>query len=338
MPRLAIVSGKVGGLQAMVPMMRHFMAGGWKVHVTLCDQHFQDRWAADTLPPGVVLSWAYEGDTRIHGLTRTSGLLWGRWSRHRPDVVIVYGDRMDALVGATVAHEMLIPVAHLQAGDLSGNIDNANRYAITALAKWAFCSEHDAGYRVLAFKTSIHEGNRVHVVGDHHIDAVAEVLLPPTRQSKHWLLHLHPDTLACPDVNYRAARDTVTALRTQGDEIIAIEPCSDIMREPILEAYSDLGLRPRAYVPLHEYIPLMWEAHALVGNSSATIIDAPFLGVPTIQIGHRQRHRGVEGCTNRVEIAEAMAALPHRTERSTRFGDGTAGLKTFQVLNEAFHG
>lgn len=336
MKRVTIVSGKNGGLQAMIPMMEHFVASErWKVVVLLWDQHSkeEDFGASANLPSGVWRVRVESQYDRIRGLLGAAGTELIEDS----DLCIVYGDRLDALLGATVAHECGIPVAHLQAGDLSGGIDHANRYATTALSRWAFCATGDQLNRLGEFRNSAGLGFDALRVGDHHIDAIKRV--PPLTKGgilDRWMVHLHPDTLASPEENRRIAEMVVDAVGREADYIM---PCNDRMHEVILEVYGERGIKPLKYLPLNEYIGRLCLSKGLIGNSSAGVIDAPALGIRSILVGERQLHRNKGHLVYEIgALRTLMETLPARRVHDTTYGDGEAGRRTFEILDGAFHG
>lgn len=338
MKRVTIVSGKNGGLQAMIPMMEHFVASGrWEVTVLLWDQHGQGHFGKPCiLPEGVARPTVVSPQSeRVHSMLGVTYLSPDYLTPDYTNLVIVYGDRMDALLGAMIAHERGIPVAHLQAGDESGGIDHANRYATTALSTWAFCATMEMESRLLDFRGAAGLDFSIHQVGDHHIDAIKRV--PPLTKGgvlDRWMVHLHPDTLATPEENRRIAEMVVDAVGTEGDYIM---PCNDRMHEVILKVYEERGVKPLKYLPLDEYIGRLCLSKGLIGNSSAGVIDAPALGIRSILVGRRQVGRGNRYWLAREGLAHAMKNFPIRHIPDTTYGDGEAGRRTFEILDGAFH-
>ncbi len=336
MLRVTIVSGKNGGLQAMVPMMEHFLASGrWEVTVLLWDQHTRsyDFGRTSKLPDGVKVALGLDIQLdRIGGLLRQAATADERL--FKTDLVIVYGDRLDALLGAAKAHELGTPVAHLQAGDLSGGVDHANRYATTALSTWAFCATTEQEIRLNLFRETFEGAFQVERVGDHHIDAIMRVpSLTKGGVLDRWMVHLHPDTLATPEENRRIADMVIGAVGRNADYIM---PCNDRMHEVILAAYDDHGIVPLKYLPLEEYIGRLCLSKGLIGNSSAGVIDAPALGVCSIMVGNRQYGRALGACQTLAALEQAMRDKPPRHTPSTYYGDGEAGRRTFEILDGHF--
>ena len=332
MRRLAVISGKLGGLQAMLPMLRLFQVDPtWQVRVFLCDQHYRESRIARSLD--LPLLWLGHADTpRTRHLLQAAEQLAVYFERSRPDVVVVYGDRADALLGATVAYEMLIPLAHLQAGDLTGGIDNANRYAITALSTWAFCSTHEATHRAASMFDLMRDPAGVFTVGDHHIDAVLEAAAGlPRVPSDRVVCHMHPDTLTSWEENRRILCDVVAVLSEH--DAYFLPPCTDVYGDQMLDLYDELRVTVHDTLPLAEYVRLLLGSWCLVGNTSACVLDAPALGVPTVLIGQRQVNRGDSVvCETGRQLRQALHTLPANRPQETRYGTGQAGKLTYEIL------
>lgn len=330
-----IVSGKAGGLQAMVPMMAHFLASGrWQVRVLLLDQHA--RWEFGTevpLPEGVVTYKVRHSTkpSRPKALFNDLAAHTHLFERPSADICIVYGDRMDALVAATMANEYRVPIAHLQAGDRSGGVDHSIRYAVTALSDFAFCATKPMEDRLWHFRAAASLTFQPYVVGDHHLDMLKRIRLPAQERTDRWVVHLHPDTLATPDENRWMVEAVCDAVGDKGEYIM---PCTDRMHEIILRVYEERGIEVLRYLPLPAYVALLKRSRGLIGNTSACVLDAPALGVPTILVGQRQKGR-----TCKIWHFPAhpfdwlMERLPKRWVPDTTYGDGEAGRRTFEILD-----
>src|SRR5437870_6204383 len=98
------------------------------------------------------------------------------FDRLRPDVVITVGDRFETIATALAASYMNIPLAHTMGGEVSGNIDESIRHAVTKFANLHFPASEDAGKRIVRMGE---DPATVHVVGCPRMDLVAEVLAQP---------------------------------------------------------------------------------------------------------------------------------------------------------------
>ena len=322
----------------MVPMIRIMHKAGWKLRVHLCDQHLEEKWgltwkeAELVLPPSVsVLHDNFSAD-RLANLFRLGVNLTCMWKHVKPDAVIVYGDRLDALIGAIAAHQLQIPVAHLQAGDTSGCIDDETRNAVSSLSTWLFAPTEHAVDK-LEYSTS--DEQHVYCVGDHHIDAIVNSSIEPLffkGLQPYLVVHMHSDTKRSEDDNLSLAAMLNDALHTVGMRFVLVRPCNDLLHETMLCLQANSLCLPHS-----QYISLLLNSAGLVGNTSAVCIDAPFLQVKSLCIGHRQKGRGEcffetarEGKI--VEGIQDMLSWPKPHKYLAR-GTGEAGLKTFNILN-----
>lgn len=346
--RVAIVTGKYGGFRAMLPLIRLFRdSPDWDPMVYAIDQHIR---VDGTQPASVELFQELRnylrilvprspmGSSRVCELMELGSQLATVLDRQDPALVVVYGDRLDAAVGALVAQQMCIPVAHLQAGDRSGNLDDQLRDAVTSLSSYAFCST-DAAIRRADRIPPLWRSN--HLVGDHHVDAILECQPDFTKAEQvgapYLVAHLHPDTLLSYDANKEIADWFWHGLKQTNKRIVAIRPCSDQHNEAVwLNRICNVQYD---YLPLEQYVGLLLLSDGLVGNSSACLIDAPALGLQSLVVGNRQRGRDgmefVPNALNRMDFSHQLKDISGKLLKpSTYFGDGTACQQTFERLNQ----
>lgn len=353
MKRVVFITGKYGGFRAMLPLIRLFEDHpGWEAQVEFLDQHLEEAWGETWEECHALIKYGHwnakQFQTRIPNLFAQFAAIGARWETARPDLVIVYGDRADTLLGATLAQQLNIPVAHLQAGDKTGCIDDVTRWAVSALADHAFCSSQMSADRFIEQGSS---HTKVHVVGDHHLDAVANAMLRDPWNGTNIIAHWHPDTRLSRGENYAQTKDFWECVEKLASAVTAdvevLPPCNDLHHDICLDLMPKPGTRWATIhrtIPFDTYIPMLQCARLLVGNTSATKIDAPFLSTRSLSVGTRQEGR--EGGGHQIltwgkprELFHAMlAAYEGRRPRPYRgLGDGTASQLTFEVLNEAYN-
>lgn len=328
---IAVLTGKRGGYGAMKPMLRA-MASDPDIRLSLLvtDQHVSQKFGATitevqrdfTVAAAVDMEQA-DGSPRSRSralgvcLTRMSDVLM----ELAPDILVLYGDRGEVLATAVAAITLRIPIAHLQGGDVSGNVDELMRHAVTKLSHLHFPSTEASGRRILAMGE---ETWRVEVVGDNHIDlivageytdagTVRECFAIPEGEAPLVVL-LHPETTRVRD-GYRDMCNVLDAVLAEERRAIVVYPCSDHGYEEIVRAIHAHEGRPRLSVHKNIDAPDFWGllsiAGAMVGNSSAGLIETPYFHIPAINIGERQRGRehgdNVIHCG--FEPAELRAAL-----------------------------
>ena len=278
-------------------------------------------------------------------------------ARLQPDVLVVLGDRFEALAVVQTALVMRIPVAHLHGGEITeGAYDDAMRHAITKMASLHFVAAEPYRRRVIQMGERPSSVFNVGALGLDHLRRTRRLDLAEIAcsigfalQAPYLLVTYHPVTLL--------DEDPVEAVRA------LLAALGSVARHQVVFTYPNADNGGRAIIPLIEqfcreqpqravavaslgferYLSLMAGAAAVVGNSSSGIIEAPAFGVPTVDIGSRQRGRlaasSVLHCPpSRQGIEEALAeALRAGFARQCRdtvnpYGQGDAAASIVQVL------
>jgi UDP-hydrolysing UDP-N-acetyl-D-glucosamine 2-epimerase len=231
-------------------------------------------------------------------------------ARLRPDIVLVLGDRGDSLMAAIAAAHMNIPVAHVQAGERSGNIDGMTRHAITRFAHIHFASGPDAADRL---RRMGEEEFRIFMTGAPQLDelmngdgdgaeAVRRLGLDPGRPLL--VVVQHPVTEEF-GAGVAQMEETLEAICELQEQTVLIFPNTDAGSDDLrhmVERYHRPFIRIERNLPRDQYVALMRAASVLVGNSSSALIEAPAVGLPAVNVGDRQRDRA---------RAENVIDVPH---------------------------
>ena len=237
----------------------------------------------------------------VTAMGRIIDALSGIFFNTQYDYLLIAGDRFESLAAATAAFYADIPVAHIQAGEKSGNKDDASRHAIARLASLHFAANCDAENRLL---TSGEEPWRVHNTGAPQIDGLKNYISDRTGPINECLCVLHPETLGI-DKNV-SIDDIIDFLLAKNYQIHCVFPNSDAGSQPIFErllAKADYRLTKHRNLPRSDYLMLLSKVDFIIGNSSSAILEAPTFKTPAINIGSRQRGR-VQG-VNVVNIADS---------------------------------
>lgn len=225
--------------------------------------------------------------------------------RLEPDLIILLGDRFEIFAAASAAYLMKLPIAHLHGGELTeGATDDALRHAITKMSYLHFTSTETYRKRVIQLGE---DPARVYNFGAIGIDAIKNLNLLPKDQlevslgiklgAKILLVTYHPVTM---EHNTAAGQmDALTkALQDYTDcTIIFTMPNADadgrIIMQKIEEFVRNNSAGAAAFKSLGQlrYLSLLKLASVVVGNSSSGIIEAPSFGIPTVNIGDRQKGR-----------------------------------------------
>ncbi|MFM7135426.1 MAG: UDP-N-acetylglucosamine 2-epimerase [Planctomycetota bacterium] len=217
-----------------------------------------------------------------------------------PDVVVVLGDRIEAFAAASAASVGGIRVAHIHGGDRAeGVADEAMRHAITKLAHIHFPASAESAARIARLGE---DAARIHLVGSPAVDGIASI--GPATDHQHaevgapdFVFLMHPVGRDDADEE-REAYAVLEALAARG-RVLALAPNSDPGRDGIARAIEIVAERRRDRVRAFTHIEReLFIAHlkhrsvrAIVGNSSAGLIECAALGVRAINIGPRQGGR-----------------------------------------------
>ena len=257
-----------------------------------------------------------------------------------PDLIIVHGDRVETLAGAIVGSLNNILVAHIEGGELSGTVDELIRHSVSKLSHIHFVSNEEAAKRLVQMgemETSIF------TIGSPDIDIMFSDDLPNLATVKKYyeidfrdfaIVLFHPVTTEANDMkNY--AENFVTALQNDRHNYVIIYPNNDLGSQFIIDEYLKLkdNKRFRIFPSLRfEYfLTLLKNAQFILGNSSAGIREAPYYGIPIINIGSRQQNRAVNADIinvdyNKESILEALKSIDgHKIQKiDSNFGDGNS--------------
>lgn len=229
-------------------------------------------------------------------LTELPGVL----QRMKPDILLVAGDRGEQFITSMVGSHMYIPVAHIQAGELSGNIDGMTRHAIARYAHIHFAANNDAAQRLLK---SGEQKFRIFNVGAPQLDELVYGRKTPEAavRKKYSLLKTKPAILVVQhsvteeaDDAYSQMAATLKAVSSFNYPTVIILNNSDAGCELIREAvekYKTSNMKIFEHVSRPDYAGLMKTCDVLVGNSSSGIIESPVFNIPAVNIGNRQKGR-----------------------------------------------
>jgi len=223
----------------------------------------------------------------------------------KPDILILLGDRFEAFCAAAAAVVLNIPIAHIHGGELTeGAIDDAFRHAITKMSYLHFTSTEEYRRRVIQMGE---EPDRVFNVGSLGVENIRKLkLLDRDELQKELGIDLskpycvctfHPETLE-PDKTIDHLYELIGALDKVNNQTIIFTGSNADSKgkkiNQIIKSFVD-ERRSRTYFFLNlgqlKYLSLLKYAQFVVGNSSSGIIEAPALGIPTINIGSRQNGR-----------------------------------------------
>lgn len=276
--------------------------------------------------------------------------------RLRPDLILVLGDRYEILAAAEAALMHGVPLAHIAGGDVTeGAFDESIRHALTKLAHLHLTTTGEAAARVARMGE---EPWRIHVVGSSGLDQLRrldllkgealEAALGAPLGQRNLLVTWHPVTLEA-DRGLAGFQALLEALDALPREIVKwiTRPNADpggSAVETALDRWAAGREDVRVFASLGQlrYLSLMAQVDAVVGNSSSGLYEAPSLGVPTVNVGDRQKGRlaaaSVLHCP--AEPDAIVAALGSAfgmdcTGVENPYGDGDSARRIVEILRAA---
>ena len=264
-----------------------------------------------------------------------------------PDLIVIHGDRVEALAGAIVGSLNNILVSHIEGGEISGTIDELIRHATSKMSHIHFVANDLAKKRLMQMG-EIPES--VEVIGSPDVDIMFSDELPDLETAKKYyeigfenfaIAMFHPVTTEAKFMG-KYADDFVEALLKSDKNFIVIFPNNDFGSKSILKAYSKLkdNLRFRIFpsVRFEYFLTLLKNADFIIGNSSAGIREAPLYGIPTINIGTRQENRAIHSHIINVDYASkdiinAIMSNPELVKIDVSdFGKGNSASMFLNIL------
>jgi len=268
-----------------------------------------------------------------------------------PDLIVVHGDRLEALAGAIVGAFNNIRVAHIEGGEVSGTIDESIRHAITKFSHIHLVSNLEAKERVIQLGE---DPANIHIIGSPDIDIMLSKDLPSLQDvkerydipfNKYSILMYHPVTTELESLPYNIKTVVDSVLKTNKNYVV-IFPNNDEGSSIILNEYNQLITNERFRIfpsmRFEYFLTLLKNAEFMIGNSSAGIRETSIYGIPTIDIGNRQQGRyqvkvdsNLKHCNeDENEILKAIHSLTIKMPNYSYFGDGRSDERFIDLLEQ----
>lgn len=218
----------------------------------------------------------------------------------KPDLIVIHGDRVEALAGAIVGSLNNVLVAHIEGGELSGTIDELIRHATSKMSHIHFVANHKAK-SLLEQMGELPES--IYTIGSPDIDIMFSNTLPDLQTAKAYydilfddyaIAMFHPVTTEHGQMQH-FAKQFVDALAESEKKYVVVYPNNDLGSQTIFEAYQTILKHPNfrifPSIRFEYFLTLLMHSEFIIGNSSAGVREAPYYGIPTINIGTRQHNR-----------------------------------------------
>ena len=269
----------------------------------------------------------------------------------KPDLVVVHGDRVEALAASMAASINNFIVMHIEGGEISGTIDEHIRHAVSKFSHIHLVSNKDAKKILISLGE---QKKNIHIVGSPDIDIMKSKFLPSIDKVKkryninfdrYGIGILHPETTKISEIN-EMAKKYCEILNRSKKKYILIYPNNDPGSDIIIKNLKRLSLDRKRFRVIKSmrfkyFLTLLKNSQFIVGNSSTGIREAPFYGIPTIDIGERQKFRGNSKSIknfnfNNKMMLEHIKNLNKKFKSSYYYGSGDSILKIKKLINKPF--
>ncbi|MCC6242661.1 MAG: UDP-N-acetylglucosamine 2-epimerase (hydrolyzing) [Gemmatimonadaceae bacterium] len=357
--KLLFVTGTRADFGKLEPLAQAAQTDGFQISFFITGMHMMKRYGetrfeVKRFPQAEHFEFVNqrEGDAQDFVLSKTILGFSDFLHEHRPDLVVIHGDRVEALAASIVCAMRYIPSAHIEGGEVSGTIDESIRHCNTKLCTHHFVSSTAARQRLLAMGEP---PAAIYCIGSPELDTHARpsgVTLDQVKEryaipfDDYGIVIFHPVTSERQTM-FAQTKALFERLVDCGRNFVVILPNNDPGTDDIFSVLATLPTERFRQIPsmrFNYFSELLRHASAIVGNSSSGVREAPFLGIPSLDVGTRQSNRAqstsVRTCTafDTAVIGEFLQQnWGQKGARDTAFGSGSAAVEFLHVLrNEDF--
>ncbi|QNF28481.1 UDP-N-acetylglucosamine 2-epimerase [Metabacillus elymi] len=362
--RITVVTGTRAEYGIYTPILQKFHDDPhFDVNLLVTGMHLSplygmtiDEIKKDGFHIGATVDMLLQGDTGAN-MAKSIGIgilgMSQAFENLNPDFIFVLGDRGEMLAAAIAGAYMNIPVVHFHGGEVTGSIDESVRHSISKMAHLHFVSTENNAKRL---EKMGEEKWRIHCVGAPRIETIINTRLPSLDLVKnkyrlsgvkdYYLFVYHPVTTEIFSIEEQVST-VLEVLLNEKKDIICILPNSDAGTNQIMTVYKkyedNINLQLVTNFEHLDYLAILKNAAALIGNSSSGIIEAASFHLPVINIGSRQNGREISENTinilpNKEELEKALKRIRSATFKnrlnfiSNIYGDGNTSERVLNVL------
>jgi GDP/UDP-N,N'-diacetylbacillosamine 2-epimerase (hydrolysing) len=362
--KICVISGKRGGFGALIRTMQLIEKDpDLELQLILTDMHLSREFGYTIKEVDGWFSVAEKVDIKQKNDTSVSrtgamGLCMHKMAHAfnslKPDILLIIGDRGEVFASAIAAANLNIPIAHIQGGDVSGNVDEVFRHAITKLSHIHFPATEDSARRI---RKMGEEKWRIHVVGDVHVDLIKAKMYTPAKivraryrlsDNEDFMMVLYHPVTTEPENSYKDMKNVLKAVMRFNIKVILTYPCSDQGYQGIIDAINEVSHSEQFHIYKNieapDFLGLLSCTKVLIGNSSSGLIEAPYFKLPVVNVGKRQLGRlreenviDVEPKTDSIYRAINMAFNDNKFHEKLKhcghvFGNGKCAEKIVGIL------
>ncbi len=269
--------------------------------------------------------------------------------RLKPDLVIVHGDRIEPLACSLTCCLKNIKVAHIEGGEISGSVDEMLRHSTSKLSHTHFVTN------LVAKKRLIQMGEKkenIFIIGSPDVDLILSRDLPSKKNLKnrysikyenYAIAILHPVTTQTKTLQKKNAHIFFDAIKKSRYNYVVIYPNNDSGSKIIINHIKKFKNRNFKVIPsmrVEYYLSLLKFSKFIIGNSSSGIMEAPYYGVPTINVGNRQHKRAKIKSVHNISFNKKILVNKIETFKNGKkikvnkyFGDGKSSEKFLKIIN-----
>jgi len=345
-----------GKLKSLIKISQN--SDNYDVHIFATGMHMNAKYGAtvkEIKKSGFKNIYQYINHDTIEHMDRTLAKTIDGFSSYiseiKPDLIVVHGDRVEAMAGAIVGSLNNILVTHIEGGEISGTIDELIRHSVSKLSHIHLVSNEQAKKRLIQLGEL---DSSIFVIGSPDLDLMNPKYLPSLEEVKSYyevdfeqysIAIFHPVT-----TEYKNIREHIKAfvnsLIESNLNYIIVYPNNDLGSIEILEEYERLRFNNKfkifPSIRFEYFLQLLNSSEFIIGNSSSGIREAPYYDISSIDIGTRQLNRAnldtVYNCSyEKSDILNSINKLKrdsakHKDYNRYSFGDGKSDKKFFELL------
>lgn len=346
-----------GKLKSLIQISQN--SSNIEVHIFATGMHMSSKYGKtinEIYKSGFLNIYAYINHDEIDHMDRTLAKTIDGFSHYiaetRPDLIVVHGDRVEALAGAIVGSLNNILVAHIEGGEISGTIDELIRHSVSKLAHIHFVANEQAKRRLTQMGELI---ENIYIIGSPDMDLMFSNSLPSLEEVKNYysisyksysIAMYHPVTTEIGKLE-NDVEHFVSALLESGKKYIVIYPNNDMGSDIILKEYmrfeGNQNFKVFRSLRFEYFLVLLRFSDFIIGNSSAGIREAPEYGTPSIDVGSRQSNRAfsntiLHSFTDKKEILKSILKINEILKLEKKapnyFGEGKSDKLFLELLTK----
>lgn len=291
----------------------------------------------------------HDGETSMDiALSKTIAGFSAYVKKLQPHLIVVHGDRVETLAGASVGALNNILVAHIEGGEISGTVDELIRHAVSKLSHTHFVANEDARKRLLQMGE---KEESIYLIGSPDMDIMLGDTLPGLETAKqryeiefdsYAISLFHPVTTELEYIE-EYAENYFAALKESAINYVCVFPNNDTGSAVIMHQLQQLHHHHFKIFPslrFEYFLTLLKHARFIIGNSSAGIREAPYYGVPVINTGSRQMGRShnvdiIHTAISKMDLLAAIHKAIHQQKKvnhTALFGKGNSAALFVETL------